>query len=123
MNMYNVWWKFDEVLSLDTNIYYFGLSFKSKKKIVIVKSKSALIFLAHPEPKAKVSYSDCKILLHSVNRSVFLNVLAFRIFHFEFRPLVLVNGIQVIQMNGHIPLLKEEILLQRNSTWLHDFQP
>ena len=121
MNMYNVWWKFDEVLSLDTNIYYFGLSFKSEKKIVIVKSKSALIFFSSPEPKAKVSYSDCKILLHSVSPSVCQNVLAFRIFHFEFWPLVLVKGIQFIQINGHIPLLKEEIPLQRNSTWLHDF--
>ena len=85
MNMYNVWWKFDEVLSLDTNIYYFGLSFKSKKKIVIVKS-----IFSSSEPKAKVRYSDCKILLQSVSPFVCLNVLALRIFHFEFWPLVLV---------------------------------
>ena len=60
-----------EVLSLDTNIYYFGLSFKSKKKIIIVKSKSALIFLAHLGQMQKWATLIAK---YSCTQSVHLSV-------------------------------------------------
>ena len=59
--------KMYEVLSLDTNIYYFGLSFKRKKKIVIVKN----IYLAHLSQRQKWAILIAK---YCCTRSIDLSV-------------------------------------------------